>query len=1281
MNQKEGITVKFSEGLGIFDTYYGYPEIDDKELYNGRTGKVIDIQGIQAHAGRNYFVPRGKEFSFDIDQCPYLHIAIKAEPGTSTCLFLLVHEREHDWNRRFVVIGKTPQGECRRHLMSNYFTIKDDNEWHEYVYDLRKIREEENDNIYHQRLCPDAGSIREIQFYAWTGSGTHTFYFNELISTSVAGAEIDEHRVEGHIFFEYGLPAVGIPVLLYSRGFGGVKTLLGKGKTDDQGFYEVSYDVSDKTASLEIRTVDVAGKEIQLSRTLHDMGKGEKTQVNLVAPVALRPLAAEYRRLTADLTPHVGEMKKLAGAKENAERQDITMLNRATGWDARLIALASNAARLSADAEVGLSQEVLYGMFRAGLPSDKMQLAQVSEETVDQALTKVKGAGIVDLNDRQVAEVKKQFGTFSRDTRLAVPAPGSHSTYGELLKATGWDEDARTKFASVYLGHRGDAAQLWEKAAEAGIAHNDIQTLQLQGKLAFLTHNSEAMTTRLQRDMGISDPVELVERFFYQPDKWKAEVRELAGNDEQELNALIPPAYEAEKVEDRLSAYAEDMARKVRLSYPTQVVGHMVEQDTADEFKLGTARSATTTLLKNAAARGFRLGQTPVESFVRDHPEMLNDINANVVETAKQGMKTLQRVYQITPSNESMPTLISLGLTSAYDVVALSQDAFLISYGHKFPSLKQARLVYRKAQQVSSVTYNLFTIAKKLDSEAPVYGMSAPVEIRESVKNELIKHFPTMESLFGSMDFCECEHCRSVLSPAAYLVDLLQFVDAEPQVWDNFLADWKDKHNGQDYTAWYKKPYDALIERRPDLPHIPLTCENTNIALPYIDIVNEILEYYVANEKLDDKAAHDTGEATTAELLAEPQNVVAEAYTKVQQAHYPLNLPFDLWIETVRQFCDFFETPLWRLLEAFRKGDELFVPTQSYDRAAIFIESLGLSPAEYAIFTDPDPLAKWYELYGYKTAAEATTEVTNTDTGQRIDLNSAKALSRRLGVSYKELVEIIQTGFVNPKLSEMTLLYKLGVAIQDVLFYKDHKELLTEDPNTLSLEDQKRLEEVKAFEVRLDDLSATFQASGFDAKVWLNNALDNNAFDDILVLADTDASCNFDQTTLRYSFRQAENERAADAIAFLKINLFVRLWRKLGWTIEETDCALQAFVPKNTPFDAAHLAQSPLRTALIYLAHLKVLDEEVGVGKQSRLKLITLWSDLTTTGKKPLYAQLFLRRSVLMSDAIFDDALGQYLSPAGLAAMAQSRKHEVQLENVAPADKIDPAPFTSVSTI
>ncbi len=181
INQKGSINIKFSDGLGIFDNHYGYPEIDEQETYNGPTGKVADIQGPQAHAGRNFFVPEGKEFSFDIDECPYLHIAIKAEEGTNTCLLLCVHDREpREHIRRHVVIGKTPDGKPGIYdVIKDRFEIKDDGEWHEYDLDLRKIREKQ-DGTY--PYYPDAGSVSIIQFYSWTGSGEHIFHFNDLYS-------------------------------------------------------------------------------------------------------------------------------------------------------------------------------------------------------------------------------------------------------------------------------------------------------------------------------------------------------------------------------------------------------------------------------------------------------------------------------------------------------------------------------------------------------------------------------------------------------------------------------------------------------------------------------------------------------------------------------------------------------------------------------------------------------------------------------------------------------------------------------------------------------------------------------------------------------------------------------------------------------------------------------------------------------------------------------------------------------------------------------------------
>src|SRR5262249_18954799 len=86
-----------------------------------------------------------------------------------------------------------------------------------------------------------------------------------------------------------------------------------------------------------------------------------------------------------------------------------------------------------------------------------------------------------------------------------------------------------------------------------------------------------------------------------------------------------------------------------------------------------------------------------------------------------------------------------------------------------------------------------------------------------------------LRSLFGDIDFCECRHCRSVLGPAAYLADLLHFLESLPI------------SNSAGKTA-----LDGISARRPDLLHLELSCENTNTEIPYVDLVLEVLENAVA---------------------------------------------------------------------------------------------------------------------------------------------------------------------------------------------------------------------------------------------------------------------------------------------------------------------------------------------------------------------------------------------------------------------------------------------------
>ena len=1166
----------------------------------------------------------------------------------------------------------------------------------------------------------------------------------DLVVPLAAGPR-GQRRIAGRVLLEDGRPAEQLQLRLYQHGFGGAASHVAETTTLTGGSYAFSFDGALPRGSFELRAVSADGHELTLSEPLTDFDGARTVTVDLAAPAALAPLGPEYQRLAADLTPLVGgNLAKLAQADESTERPDLTVLNRSTGWDARLISLAATSQRIGADDDVDLSPDLIYGLLRAGLPSDKLLLAQVGVDVAVQALGRAGDAGIVHVDDAQRARFPTEFKAFARKVQLAVPAPGSRATYGELLESSGLDAPDQATFADVYLNHKGTGPELWAKVAEAGFDGEQIGTLQLHGKLAFLTANSDALTARMRQSVDTGSPAQLVEKGLYEAGSWVDEIDATAGitpdrstdlsdADQAKLDALIPAVYVGDSVDARRDRWAEDMARKVRLSYPTHVVADQVARGA---LPVEGDPDAAATLLRNAAAQGFRLGETPVDAFLDSHA----GVTAGIVPTgmvdldvreARRDLKTLQRVYQITPTNDAMATLLQLGLTSAYDVAALTEEVFVERFSHKFGSAAMARLVYRKATQVTSITYNLFTIGKMLDGTAPIQAVSGTPAQHAAAKASLkgsLKLYPTMESLFGSMDACECEHCSSVLGPAAYLVDLLQFVDAEPAVWANFLGHWKERHGGAAYP--HPSPYDVLTARRPDLAHIPLTCANAKTALPYIDLVNEILEYTVAHDGLAAEAAHDTGDATTADLLAEPQNVIATAYEQLDGARYPLALPFDLPLETTRQFCDYFQRPLARVLEAFRAGDELFSTAQDYDYERIFVESLGISPAEWELLTDPAPLTddRWFDLYGYWRDRPPIAGATNTTNatvtipdaaaarvsagdpctylvtadgtlhgetrvvsavgapgsggagGTTITfegvwtappvagdllvfdaagaLRSAKALARRLGVTYRELVDVVRSGFANPKLAELALLQKLNVGIHSVVLWRDlptrtlyaqNKDLLDKQRRDLTPADQQRfdalttsqwdaLKEFQSFERRLVDHAAKHGIATAD----LEAALQAIALDEILVLADPDAGCDFDLTTLRYA-----SGRAADAIAFVRINLLVRLWRRLRWPLAELDRALQVLTPKNTPYDAAHVAKRPLRTTLIHLAHLHDLHGRAGSSKVSRASLLTLWSDLLAAGH---YAALFLTPGVLRNDPVFDDPLGDYLTGPELVA-------------------------------
>src|SRR5690606_29984817 len=127
----------------------------------------------------------------------------------------------------------------------------------------------------------------------------------------------------------------------------------------------------------------------------------------------------------------------------------------------------------------------------------------------------------------------------------------------------------------------------------------------------------------------------------------------------------------------------------------------------------------------------------------------------------------------------------------------------------------------------------------------------------------------------------------SVFSPAAYLADLLGFLRERPA---------KQAANA----------FEALSARRPDIRHILLDCTNTNTPLPYIDLVNELLEAKFAGTLVTPGSSHQTT-WTADELRIHPEHLDYDVYdgtvpvnSPITDLVYPWNLPFSLAVVEAR---------------------------------------------------------------------------------------------------------------------------------------------------------------------------------------------------------------------------------------------------------------------------------------------------------------------------------------------------------------------------------------------
>ena len=704
----------------------------------------------------------------------------------------------------------------------------------------------------------------------------------EVVNLVVQG-EGRGFRVVGRVASATRAGVGGLRVLVVDKNIGGDTTVC-ETTTGADGSYQAPFAYVGQKRQPDLQARVLSGETLLgASEVRYNASNAEILNV-LVEAAADTALLTEHETLTGDLAAHfAGNLRDL---KETADQQDVTYLANKSGWDARAVALAALADQFSARTpdpagDAAIHPALFYALFRAGLPANDGALYRADSASVAAIWKQGIAQGIVPAQlEADIPAAITRFQELSARQLLAGPAIAGRSSLSEMLAVSLPDADAaqHEQFARLHIQHQGDPSAFWD-AVQTSFGEPAAKRLRLDGQLGFLTLNNAPLTARLHAaaPTPLTDPVNLIEQGYHRPDAWLA----LLGDD------AVPPEIAGADAPARRINYADVLTTQLRLSYPTATLAAMVKS--GETPTLGGMVDEIHGFLMQHHGQ-FEIGMQPVEQFV-----VRNQIP---LEPAVQREITrIQRVRQITPSDGAMNALLARGVDSAFAVVRYDRAEFVSGFKDVVGGEANAALIHAKAQQVHNALLNIAT-SYLLASNAPGIGVHSPAQIVAPAPNvpanvgDVIA-YPTLEKLFGEIDYCDCEHCRSILSPAAYMVDLLQFLDRDQPRWDTFLTQWKKDHAGAPYpygkAAWDaagqpagidSTPLEVLLARRPDLQHLPLTCENTNTPLPYIDLVNETLEYFIANDlKLEDYTGHSTDDrATPEELLANPQFVQEAAY-------------------------------------------------------------------------------------------------------------------------------------------------------------------------------------------------------------------------------------------------------------------------------------------------------------------------------------------------------------------------------------------------------------------
>lgn len=264
-----------------------------------------------------------------------------------------------------------------------------------------------------------------------------------------------------------------------------------------------------------------------------------------------------------------------------------------------------------------------------------------------------------------------------------------------------------------------------------------------------------------------------------------------------------------------VNLYSSFIVRKMEQEFPTVAFASQLERESKP-------------LLKNQKQIIDFLNKNEDFDLIKDNVDVYfktKKLDLKKKEVIEGELKSVQRVFKLIPNYTKAMTLHEEKLNSSKSIVALGKTQFLKKIAPKV-GLKQneAEKIFKRAKFTQTAA--LLNLGNLRD----IGGVQKIASFQNKGVNNKIEaigeDFPNFKSLFKMTETCECEHCQSVYSPAAYLVEILQFL--KNRLTENSTAK------------------SVLFSRRPEIGEIELNCSNANTPVKYIDLVCEVLEEAIA---------------------------------------------------------------------------------------------------------------------------------------------------------------------------------------------------------------------------------------------------------------------------------------------------------------------------------------------------------------------------------------------------------------------------------------------------